>query len=193
MMIQSGIPVVIEGALEDSPSREWTLDSLEERVGGNEVHVRANTNCEDYRLGRKYNIRQTTFRDYITDIRKNNKRAKSSYLAVQNIKKAFPQIAADFTVPEYVGKVHGGPYLWIARQGHYEYCHFDADDGLLIMLQGTKNVRLFGCDVPSMYPNAKGTKGRTVQSQVNCDEPDLKMHPLFEGTKCYHCTLKPGE
>lgn len=41
---------MIEGALEDSPSREWTLDSLEERVGGNEVHVRANTNCEDYRV-----------------------------------------------------------------------------------------------------------------------------------------------
>ena len=74
-----------------------------------------------------------------------------------------------------------------------EYCHIDPDDGMLVMLQGTKYVRLFGCDIGPLYPNALGSKGRTIQAQVDCNNPDLEKHPLFEGTPCYHCELKPGE
>ena len=25
----------------------------------------------------------------------------------------------DIPIPDYVGKLHGGPYLWIALKGHY--------------------------------------------------------------------------
>lgn len=74
-----------------------------------------------------------------------------------------------------------------------EYCHLDPDEGLLIMLQGKKQVRLFGCDIPSMYPNEMGSKGRTIQSKVNCDNPDLDVHPLFNGTTCHHTMLNSGE
>ena len=47
----SGTPLVIEGALENWPAINWTLESLKEKVGGNEVNVRVNTNCEEYRVG----------------------------------------------------------------------------------------------------------------------------------------------
>ena len=70
------------------------------------------------------------FREYIENLQAGNKKSESSYLAVQNFKKALPQLSND--LPPYegiVGKVHAGPYLWIARPGHYEYCHFDPDDG----------------------------------------------------------------
>ena len=49
--ITVGTPLVIEGALENWPARNWTLQSLKERVGTNEVNVRVNTNCEEYRVG----------------------------------------------------------------------------------------------------------------------------------------------
>ena len=74
-----------------------------------------------------------------------------------------------------------------------EYCHFDPDDGLLVMLQGSKQVRLLGCDPDPLYPNPKGSKGRTVQAAVDCDNPDLDEHPLFAGVTCYHSVLNPGE
>lgn len=74
-----------------------------------------------------------------------------------------------------------------------EYCHFDPDDGMLIMIEGRKQVRLFGCDMENMYPNQLGSKGRTVQSQVNCDNPDLELHPKFKHAKCQYTTLLPGE
>ena len=42
---------MIEGGLENWPAINWTLESLKEKVGGNEVNVRVNTNCEEYRVG----------------------------------------------------------------------------------------------------------------------------------------------
>lgn len=189
-----GKPVIIEDAIDSWPAREWTLESLSERVGQNVVHIRHNTNCEEYRMGRQYAIRQTTFGEYIDDLKVSNSRSMNSYMAVQNIRKAFPELEDDVKIPEYVGKVHGGPFLWIAHKGHYEYCHFDPDDGFLIVLNGSKQVRLFECDfLHNLYPNALGTKGRTVQSRVNCDDPDVDEHPLFLNTRCHYGVVHSGE
>jgi len=74
-----------------------------------------------------------------------------------------------------------------------EYCHTDADDGFLVILSGQKQARLFGCEVEPLYPNPKGTKGRTLQSQVDCDNPDLTKHPLFSTVTCHHCLLNQGD
>jgi hypothetical protein len=63
---------------------------------------------------------------------------KSRYLAAQNIKYAFPKLGDKTSVPEYIAKhkIHAGPFLWIAREGHYEYTHFDPDEGCLMIVQG---------------------------------------------------------
>jgi len=45
-----------------------------------------------FQQGTKYNIRQTTLGQYVADLKAGNKRAKNSYMAVQNIKKALPQL-----------------------------------------------------------------------------------------------------
>lgn len=96
-----------------------------------------------------------------------NKKAQSSYLAVQNMRRSLPQIAGDLVMPPLVGKIHGGPFLWLAPKGHYEYSHVDPDDGLLMILRGSKHVRLHSPDqLDRMYPNSLGSKGRTIQSQV---------------------------
>lgn len=197
---KDGKPVIIRKSIEKWPARNWDLDSLQVKLGSTPIHVRTNTNCMQYRTGQQYNIRQTTFNDYISDIRNSNKRARSSYMAVQNIKKALPQLEEDIQIPEYVGKVHGGPFLWIANKDHYEYNHYDPDDGLLIVVNGEKKVRLFGCcDLDNLYPNDLGTKGRTVQSRVNFGEEedeDIDAYvdfPMFKQATCHHGYLTNGD
>lgn len=188
-----GKPVIIDGALE-FPARSWTLENLKERVGHRIVHVRQNTNCQQYKIGRQYAIRQTTFAEYVSDIEAANSRSRNSYLAVQNIRKALPELEEDIAIPKYVGKVHGGPFLWIANRGHYEYCHFDPDDGLLMILNGIKQVRLFESGLLSnLYPNDLGTKGRTIQSQVDLDDINIEQQPLFVDTPCHHGLLHSGQ
>lgn len=187
------IPVIIENYLSTWPAFNWTLDSVKKKAGHRDVFVRRNTDSDDYKLGQKYNIESMKFEEYITNIQQGNKKANTSYLAVQNIKKTFPELDTDLKVPEYIGKVHGGPFLWVAHQGHYEFCHFDPDDNFLIVISGKKHVRLYECDVENMYPNKLGSKGKTIQSQVNCDYPDLEKFPQFKNVLSYECFIESGE
>ena len=117
-------PVVICGATDDWPARRWTIESLVERVGQNEVWVRGKTHKQDYREGKAYTIRKDTFGNYCSDLLKGNARARSSYLAVASMPSAFPQIADEVPLPSYVtangGRLHLGPYMWVALKGHYE-------------------------------------------------------------------------
>jgi len=189
-------PVIITDATDDWPARNWTIPSLIERVGENQVWVRGQTNKEDYRVGRAYTIRKDKFGNYCNDLLKGNARARSSYLAVASMQQAFPELLPDLPLPKYLnnyGKLHLGPYMWVALKGHYEFCHFDPDDNFLIMLQGRKQVRLFGIDLNSLYPNPLGSHGKTVQSRVNCDQPDFEKFPKFANAVCEHCILEPGE
>ena len=139
-------PVIITDAMDDWPARSWTIPDLVTRVGDNEVLVRGKTNQEDYRVGKTYTIRRAKFRSYCEDLLKGNARAKSSYLAVASMQQAFPELLADVPLPKYLqnyGKLHLGPYMWLALKGHYEFCHFDPDDNLLIMIQGRqRSIRL---------------------------------------------------
>ena len=43
-------------------------------------------------------------------------------------------------VPPLVGKLHAGPFMWIAPKGHYEYCHMDPDDNFLLILVNTEHT-----------------------------------------------------
>ena len=54
-------------------------------------------------------------------------------------------------------------------------------------------MRLFGIDLDNLYPNPLGSHGKTIQSRVNCDSPDLEKFPKFSKAVCHHCVLKPGE
>ncbi len=187
--IDAGNPVILTGFAKSWPAIKWTLLELKKQVGLNVINVRRKTNLEEYKVGQKYDIEKMKFEDYIDNILKDNKKSKGSYMAVQNIKQAFPQLQDDVLVPEFVGKMHAGPFLWIAKEGHYEFCHFDPDDNCLIVLNGRKKVRLYGCQLDPMYPNKLGSKGRTIQSQVFCDDPDLKEFPQFENVSCYEVQI----
>lgn len=110
-------PIIITDLTDDWPCRSWTIQSLMEKVGENEVIIRGKTNREDYRLGKSYTIRKDLFRNYCDDLLKANARARDSYLAVASFQQAFPQLQEDISLPEYVtnhGKLHLGPYMWVA-------------------------------------------------------------------------------
>ena len=51
------------------------------------VHV-----CIALQLGTKYAIRKATFGEYVDDLVADNQRSRNSYLAVQNLRKALPQL-----------------------------------------------------------------------------------------------------
>lgn len=72
---------------------------------------------------------------------------------------------------------------------------WEQDDNLLAPIVGRKRVRMWAPqDFERMYPNKLGSKGRTVQFQVNGDEPDFeRRHPLAKGLRCWEATVEPGQ
>jgi len=189
-------PVILTDMTETWPARDWTIEGLRDRVGDNKVWVRGQTNKKDYRTGKAFTIRKARFGDYCTDLLAGNAKARSSYLAVRSIQQSFPQLLDDVPLPVYLqhyGKLHRGPNLWLALKGHYEFNHFDPDDNFLVMIKGRKRVRLFKHDIDSLYPNPLGSHGKTIQSQVNLDSPDLEKFPKFANAHCQHTILHPGE
>uniref|UniRef100_H2Z7M9 JmjC domain-containing protein n=1 Tax=Ciona savignyi TaxID=51511 RepID=H2Z7M9_CIOSA len=187
-------PVVVRNGLAALPCSKWTIDYLLEQVGTNKVTVRGRTNSKEYKVGKQYIIRDTTFKEYVLDMRSKNVRGGSSYMAVQNIRKTFPQLQDECQLPEYIGKLHNGPFLWVAHEGHYEYCHYDPDASLLMMIDGEKSVKMFSCaDHNNMYPNPLGSRGKTIQSQIDCDRVDFQKFPKFSKVTCYSCQLRPGD
>lgn len=313
-----GVPVIIEGAFKHWKANEWTMESLKKKVGHCEVHVRRNTQSEDYRLGKKYDVVQMSFASYIDrmlahdpdqtmskkkkaalyqqthatsnasgaqqaqngessseassapqstqpgpshtsthtsmdtqghiasssermdvegqetqnketststastsepiastlpssnvkgtekDASKQAKGKKASqepidnfYLAVQNVKRVLPELEEDISpLPPYVQKLHMGPFLWIAPGEHYEYTHFDPDDGMLFVVSGEKRLKLYHYEyLEHMYPNPLGSKGRTIQSAVDVEATanNLKHQPLFSQVICDVGTLHAGD
>ncbi|XP_039250544.2 tRNA wybutosine-synthesizing protein 5-like [Styela clava] len=187
-------PVVINSCLKDLSIANWNFEYLLSRVADNEVNVRGRTNCQEYKVGKNYTLRKTTFREYIQDLQKCSARGSSSYMAVQNIAKVFPQLSNECVLPAYIRKVHNGPFMWIAQKGHYEFCHFDPDEGMLMIIEGRKRVKLYkSSDLDELYPNPLGSKGKTIQSQVDCEKPDLEKYSRFRNATCFECVLNSGD
>jgi len=114
-------PLVIRNALGTfdvgTSYQNWSLEYLSKKCGQNKVHVRRNTIAEAYKVGQAYFAEETTFQSYVDDLLAENEVSKNSYLAVQNLRKAFPQIFEELKPAPFVQKLHGGPFLWIARAG----------------------------------------------------------------------------
>jgi len=175
-------------------AKTWTVEYMNERCGNNFIQIRKNTHINEYRVGKKYNIEQCKFSKYASLLLADSKEASKYYLAAQNLHVAFREVEEEFTIPCYVEKIHHGPFLWVGAKNHYEFCHVDPDDGIICMLKGKKVVRLYSNkQFRHLYPNPLGAKGRTIQSQVNCDKPSEALNPLFFEAICHECTLEPGD
>lgn len=213
------MPVVLP-VPSDFPCLLWTPEDIRQRCGDNMATVRVKNEGEhSYRMGRNYSQAQMRVGDYIDQLLRGTAKARRTYLAIQNLNTTFPQLESEVPQLEYCGgncgRLHKGPYMWIACKGHYEYNHMDPDDNLLLVVSGVKRVRLFSPQfggLRSLYPNPLGSPGKAIQSRVDLDAPDCVAHPEFakylgrspdnasrtgdeanECSWCGECFLRPGE
>jgi len=167
------VPCIIRGCTVGLKIQKWDLQYIEEKCGDNKVFCRSQTNCDKYKSGVEYSVRQTTVKEYLSDLRQQNSRSKNSYLAVQNVNHFLPQLIPDIDLPPYIENLHSGPFVWIARKNHYEYMHVDPDEGFLMILHGHKTVRLFSyTHLEKLKPRPRGAQGRTIQSQVDLNDQE---------------------
>eukprot|EP01084_Bolivina_argentea_P314287 544365_1 len=197
-------PVVIRGGASHFDAiQKWKISDnfkyLISKCGNDNVYIRRETNSFKYRNGQKYKIEAMKFKQYLNGIINNTPKSQSSYLAVTNIRYKLNNIINDvplclfennskprartfklFRNNNFKFKLHSGPHLWIAQNNHYEFCHFDLDDSILCMIKGTKKVRIFPPKfLNGMHCNKMGTKGRTIQSQIDFDNDNIQNFNEF--------------
>ncbi len=175
--LKKALPVVVPKP--NDFAADWSIASLRQRIGKNQILVRIRTDTDTYRSGHSYALERLSFDKYCENALAGNKKGCSSYLAAQNIPTFFPQLSEELELPAgYVGKKHNGPYLWLAAKGHYEFMHMDPDDNWLVVLEGCKQVRMFpSSNIQRRYPNPLGSGGKTIQSRVDLDlDPEVRAN-----------------
>ena len=140
------VPCVIRNCLNQLSTSKWNLDYILNKCGHKTVSARLGTNSDSYIKGKAYSLTDIKVSKYINNLKENNETSKNCYLAVQNIKHSLPELQEELEengIPEYIQKLHSGPFLWIARKDHYEYMHVDPDEGFLMICYGRKRCKLF--------------------------------------------------
>eukprot|EP00466_Bigelowiella_natans_P006195 jgi/Bigna1/44465/e_gw1.96.36.1 len=89
------------------------------------------------------------------------------------------------------------PYVsaWVGGSGVVTQAHYDVANNVFVQVYGTKCFHLYPPSKATelhVYPDAHP---RARKSQVDFDDPDLKLLPLFEtlGDPYMKVTLKPGD
>ena len=129
--------------------------------------------CFCVQQGTKYNIRQTTFAQYVADLMADNKCSKNSYLAVQNIKKALPQLQ--------VGRSLGFPKLFSLNI-----------NTVVPALSDSRHERppaVYGhvINVPTYFNVKLPAIGRHLPNDVDADSHLLVVRTCYNG----HCKQMP--
>ena len=196
------VPCVIRNCLNELSTSKWDLDYILNKCGHKTVSARLGTNSDSYIKGKAYSLTDIKVSKYINNLKENNETSKNCYLAVQNIKHSLPELQEELErngIPEYIQKLHSGPFLWIARKDHYEYMHVDPDEGFLMICYGRKRCKLFSYEneLNDMEPHKLGSLGRTIQSNVdlrNCNPPEWRekedlSETILPGATCLYTEL----
>lgn len=183
-----GKPVIVTGLTADWPAQKrWTMDFFRQNYGHLPVEVKREARGDG-------SSRKMSMGDYI-DYLETTQDESPYYLASWDFLVPAPELARDFTLPDYwsddwmldLSDELRPRLLWLfigpARTGfrmHVDIGHTAAWNAQLV---GSKRWTLFAPEqLPKLY-----------HGRVNSFDPDLERFPLFMQTAGYECTLHPGE
>lgn len=116
-----------------------------------------------------------------------------SALYVTALMSIFPaEITSDYTMPPYC---RDGRFLtsrlFISPEGTIVATHQDLMENIYVLVRGQKKITLFPPNSP-LYPFSRLSKLPNF-AQVNFENPDYDLFPLFREAQPYEVTLQEGE
>lgn len=206
-------PVIITGLLK--PEWDWNLDYLSQQLGDQCFLLRyygQERYQQDKRewtsIGSGVQVQSKPFSEYAALLRSHEAHEQDIYLAKCSLQDTpLADTEAIQTVKTELaglGLCHPASSLnlWVGPGGHMECLHYDAMDGTLMQLHGSKRVVLFPpSQTFNLYPFPfyahlrYGLKLRSWFSRVYPDHPDFEAFPkLRQALKHkYDITLNPGD
>jgi Cupin-like domain len=192
--IDRGIPVVINGMIDDWPAMKWNLDSFRDAAGDVEVPVRGN----------RYNFRllgTTRLSEYLrwleggapTDFLDAIKHT-APYISHNRGITPFMEKDVDFTRFAPAGYRLGKPAFWLGPPCAETPLHYDSV-GIVFFAQvlGRKQVILFPKEQSRLLYESGYFEFTTRYSKVDLRDLDLALFPRLAEAKPYVTVLVPGD
>jgi len=172
----------------------WTPDYLKRVAGNAIVEVMTGRDADPkYEMNGQKHRRELPFADYIEMV--NSGRVTNDYYLVP--KNAFLQrleaqpLLEDFDAfPEYLNPATSPnqSFLWFGPAGTVTPLHHEKSNILAAQVVGRKRYRLVPASQWQYVYNRAG-----VFSDVDCENPDLNLHPDFRNATMIDIVLEPGE
>jgi hypothetical protein len=181
------IPVIIEGAMENSGLFKWTPSLLRQRCSGNPVSVYY-SKTGNFKLDSE--VLYTTFGEYV-DNKLMDKRFNIQQAPIAEI---FPDLLSDIPLHNFIEKDYPyNAYMWFSgAKNNTTPLHFDRYNNFFIQCYGSKKFMLFKSEhTDYLYPHENSDEVHV--SQVDITNPDLERFPLFEKAEAIEVTVQAGE
>lgn len=193
---KNGIPVVITGLL--PPELDWNLDYLKQKLGDREFLFR-NYGSQRYKqarhewtnIGSGVDLQRMPFSKF-TEMLDDRQAHEQDINLGKCLLKNTPlteQAQLFQTIGKHLGLTHPASdlRLYVNPSGHRSGLHYDAADGTLMQLHGSKKVVLFPpSQLYNLYPFPLyihlryGLRLRSVFSQVSSEQPNVNLFPKFK-------------
>lgn len=185
-------PVVLTGLTDGWPGRDWTLESLAEKVGNPEIEIQMGREADaDFELNSIAHKRRMRWQD-ILGLLAENPDTNDFYVTANNSglnRKALDVLWRDVgELPGYLGKSHlGDGFFWMGPKGTVTPWHHDLTQNLLVNMLGTKRVSLV-----SPAESHRMRNHRHCFSRFGADA-DFADVPASERPRVLSVDIGPGE
>jgi Cupin-like domain len=173
---------------------EWSPQYLKDHFGSVMVEVMAEREADaEYEVNCHRHKTLMRFCDYI-DVVEQSDHSNDVYLVANNHLLERPELAPlldDFIMPEeYLDPLQhaGHVFFWFGPRGTLTPLHHDVTNVLFVQVLGRKRFRL----IPSLQTH-RVYNDIGVFSQVDPDNVDLSLHPLFAEVQPLEFIVEPGE
>lgn len=190
--LRSRRPVVLRGAIDGWPAREWTPELLSERFGDLEVPTylfdegRFETDPKTGLVESSVNLGE--FLDGAAN------GAPISHYVRWPIRGRSGALADDLPVPPVCGRaMRLKRNVWISSPGQLTHLHMDLPHNLLAQIYGTKRVVLFSPAESRRLYRYPIHRALPHLSRVDVERPDLVAFPRFAKAHGHHAVIQPGD
>lgn len=190
-------PVILENTIEHwaaMTERKWSVEYIQQVAGSRTVPVELGSCYTDEEWSQALMTVDKFTADYILD--QSNDRP-IGYLAQHQLFEQIPELKRDIDIPDYCCLGDGEEdeitiNAWFGPAGTVSPLHQDPQQNFLAQVMGRKYIRLYSrAQTDRLYPHPTQLLFNT--SQVDVENPDLKLFPEFRSAVYQECLLNPGE
>jgi hypothetical protein len=172
----------------------WNPEYLKENYGNVEIEVQADRNSDRlYEMNIDQHRRKMLMGEYINDV-VNGGETNNYYMVANNgniEKTALRGLVEDIEIfPEYLDaqNINGTTFFWFGPAGTITPLHHDPVNLMFTQVYGRKVWKIIPPYYTHLLYNYRG-----VFSEVDCENPDYEMYPLFQNVPIIEVTLNPGD